>query len=121
MKRTLAESELLYERVKAYFWRKEEESFIVLLSEGDMSGWKILPMSSIDEMEVTRLQLYSDRLDFAGFMDYEGRYSFYFLDRNLYKTQYLDTGEIDCFDVLTFSEFDLAAVAEEFKKFCQGS
>ena len=117
MSRTIAESELLYEQVKGFFWRPPEADFIVRISAAPMNEWEVIPTSSEDEMISIRCRLESE---FAGYIRHEGRYCFYFVDLNIVKVQYLDNGEIDCFHVRGFHEFDLATVAKELRML-QGS
>ncbi len=122
MARTFEESEILYEQVKDFFWRKAEETdFIVAFSDGAMKFWEIIPIDSCDEMFSARVRLHSEGIDFAGFGHSEGRYCYYFMDQNFVKTQYLDNGEIHSFSVHSFCEFDLAAVARELRQLVHGS
>ncbi len=122
MARTFEESEFLYEQVKTFFSRQAEEAdFIVLISDGAMESWKIIPTASVDEMFSIRARLRSEGIDYGGFGDFGGRLFYCFLDQNLSKTQYLDNGEIHCFNVRKFCEFDLTKIAKELNQFSQGS
>lgn len=86
-----------------------------------MSRQRVGPSLLAHDMFSVRIRLRTERIDYAGFGHSDGRYCYYFVDQNFLKTQYLDNGEIHSFDVLSFCEFDLAAVAREFKQFSQGS
>lgn len=119
MARTVADSELYYEQVKAFFWRKEEADFIVRFSDAPMEKWELIPTPSVDEMIWLRHRFCEEGSEFAGFIRDEGRYGFYFVDQNITKAQYLDNGEIESFNVHVFSELDLAKVAEEFRMLAQ--
>ena len=54
MAKSVAESELYYEQVKAYFWRKDEADFVVGFSSSDMSTWELIPTLTTDEMGLAR-------------------------------------------------------------------
>ena len=71
MAKSVAESELYYEQVKAYFWRKDEADFVVGFSDSEMSTWKFIPTPSLDEMGLARGRLMNAGLDFAGFIHHE--------------------------------------------------
>ena len=120
MSRTVAESELLYEQVKGFFWHKEEADFTIRFNGEEMKDWDSIPTPTHEKMFEVRGRFCSEDVEFAGFIHHEGRYCFYFLDRNILKVQYLDNGEIDHFNVRSFSEIDLAQVAKEFRML-QGS
>lgn len=119
MKRTVAESESYYEEVKNFFWRKEEADFIVRFSDAPMEEWEMVPTASADDMFWLRHRFCEEGAEFAGFIHDEERYGFYFVDQNISKAEYLDNGEIDCFNIRTFSEFDLEKVAAELKMLAQ--
>lgn len=66
-----------------------------------------------------RHQFREDGAEYAGFERADGRYCFYFVDQNIIKTQNLDNGEVEYFNVHAFSEFDLEKVAEELQMLAQ--
>jgi hypothetical protein len=119
MVKTVADSELHFEKVKDYFWRETEADFVIRFDATDMCQWELIPTSSIDDMIDTRLRLSDENTEFAGFVWYEGRYCYYFHDRNILKVQYLDNNEIDYFAVHSATEFsaiELAQVAKELRE-----
>jgi hypothetical protein len=120
MSKTIAESELNYEQVKKYFWQPEEADFVVRFAGNDMCQWEVTPTGSIDEMSEVRGRLREEGSFFAGFIWYHGRYCFYFRDENFLKAQYLDNGEINCFEIRRYSEIDEAKVVAELRML-QGS
>jgi hypothetical protein len=120
MSKSVCESEMQYEQVKKYFWRPEEADFVVRFKSNDMSEWQVIPTLTTDEMAEVRGRLIAEEASFAWFIRYLGRYCFYFSDENILKIQYLDNGEINHFDIRSFSEIDLAKVAAECRML-QGS
>jgi hypothetical protein len=120
MSKSVSDSERYYEQVKKYFWRPEEADFVVRFHGDDMSEWLVMLTLSLDEMREIRSRLIEEDSSFAGFVRYLGRYCFYFRDENIFKVQYLDNGEINHFNVRSFSEIDLAKVVAEFRML-QGS
>jgi hypothetical protein len=119
MPKTLADSELHFEQVKKYFWRKTETDFVIRFANTDMCHWELIPTNSIDDMIDIRFRMSNEGIEFAGFVRYEGRYCYYFHDRNILKVQYLDNNEIDCFRVHSATEFtaiELAQVARELRE-----
>jgi hypothetical protein len=120
MSKPVSESEIQYEQVKKYFWRPEEADFVIRFSESDMCQWQEFPTPSFEEMRKIRRRLAIEDSEFAGFIRHEGRYCFYFCDKNFLKVQYLDNGEIDYFGMCSFPEIDLSKVAKEYR-LLQGS
>jgi hypothetical protein len=118
MAKTVADSELFYEEVKNFFWRKEEVDFIVRFSDAPMAEWEMIHLPE-NEMFWLRHRFCEEGAEYAGFGRAEGRYCFYFVDQNIIKTQNLDNGEVEYFNVHAFSEFDLAKVAEELEMLAQ--
>ncbi len=118
MARTFEESQLLYERVKTFFWRRASEAdYVVAFSDTEMKNWEIISTGSEEEMFTVRLRLWTQKIDYAGFVHCEGRYCYYYVDQNFMKTQYLDSGEFQAFHVHSFCEFDMEKVAEELQQF----
>lgn len=119
---TMAESEALCEKIRAFFFSEERRDFIVELSERPMTEWKIIPTPTEDEMVRWRFRLECN----AGFgRDDEGTYFFYYLDRNLFMLIDVARDEIVAYEDVQFEEHDLRLVAKEFamlaEMFRQGS
>lgn len=85
-----------------------------------MSEWKLHFVFSLDEMGHVRGQLMKRESDFAGFINYEGHYNFYFADKNIFKSENVDEGKVVHFDDYTVREFDLKKVVQELR-LLQGS
>jgi hypothetical protein len=120
MRKTIADSELDYQRVKNYFLRTKRDDFLVKFSSSRMALWELIPTASIEEMINLRIRLHVQGSEFAGFVHHERRYCFYFCDRNFLKVQYIDNGEIDCFSVHSFFDVDMKKLGDEVRVF-QGS
>lgn len=110
---------MFYERVKSFFWHEEGPDFIVRFSDAPMDSWELIPTPSVDEMIRCRHRFCEEGAEFAGFIHNEDRYGFYFVDQNIVKAQYLDNGEIDCFNVRSFSKLNLSRVTEELRELIQ--
>jgi hypothetical protein len=115
MARTVAESERYYEKVKAYFLHEDEADFVVGFSGLDMSSWNAIPTPSPDDMILIRWRLSDAGFEYAGFIHHDGRYCFYFNDRNFIKVEYLDNGELDYFVVHDVTDFNIKLVARDLR------
>jgi hypothetical protein len=110
----------LYDEVKKFFYDNDKYDFVIEMSNQPMNQWKLIYVFSHHEMENVRTRLSDTPHGFAGFMNYEGNYYFYFLNNELFKTQILDTREIIEYNDKTFSEIDLNKVIAELRQL-QGS
>jgi hypothetical protein len=117
--RTVAESEALFERVKAYFWTPDEKDFLVRISDAPMAEWQRIPTPTVEEMIDLRCRMLGVA-DFAGFIWADGRYEFYFCDQNMTKKQFLHPVETYYFAVKRFSEVDIEKVVADLRML-QGS
>jgi hypothetical protein len=120
MARTVAESEIYYDRVKTYFLHEDQADFVVGFLNADMSDWETIPTPSPDDMILIRWRLSDAGFEYAGFIHHDGRYCFYFNDRNIIKVEYLDTGELDYFGIHEVTDLNLKLVARDLR-LLQGS
>ena len=121
MPRSKIDSEILYKKIKEFFLTENRQQIIIEISDQPINQWKIIGISSIEEMISVRCDLVYEDQDFAGFIHSENKYVFYFSDQNIYKSEIIDSGQVEEFYDRTFSELDLNKVVKELRQLLQGS
>ena len=117
MSNTLCKSEVLFEQIKTKFVQSQKADIVIKISDAPMNEWEVVHFHSFEDMYAIRSELTHAQAPFAGFVNFDGHYVIFFSDKNLFKCQNLDTGEIVDFDDRTFSSFDVDALIEEVKQF----
>src|SRR6266702_3457703 len=97
MRRSMTESGKLFEQVKKIFLNEKRAQFVIEISDRPMAEWQIINVRSPEEMFEVRGRLSDKGVDFAGFINFEGNYTFYYIDQNFFESQYVESGEVITF------------------------